>query len=225
VNKSSEVVRGIRGALAASVAVVGLFSGAVHAETIAVFTWVEASGTGPDPESGSLTLTLPGTVTEQTLGSVPFQTSGFLVSGATFSELTALTYTFSNGTTVNLGEVTSETFGSASPAWETATVQSFTTGGSALGDQDLITGFTLANTSMDFNLNLAAAQSSVTNIQPESNQITAIVNGQSVQTDDSGYWKLESLTPTPLPAGLPLLLSGLGVMAVMFRRRVATCNA
>jgi hypothetical protein len=36
---------------------------------------------------------------------------------------------------------------------------------------------------------------------------------------DGGYWELQSVTAVPLPLALPLLLSGIGGLAVFARRR------
>lgn len=170
-----------------------------EAGTLAEFEWVDASGsTG----SGTLTISLPGAVT----------TPQFDVANATFSELTSFNYTFSSGLAVSLADLTSHTFTSSPVAWTTTTVTSTTTGGSAVGDSDLTTRFIFSGAN---NLKIAESQGTLFNIQMDNNLINPASGGVS---NDFGYWKLESLTPVPLPAALPLLLSGLGMIAVRRRR-------
>jgi hypothetical protein len=166
------------------------------ADTLASFEWVEDSGSGTLPESGSLVIDLPGTVTATT----------FTDGSASLGSIKSLSYTFSSGTTVTLGNVTSSIFAGQ---WETSTATA--TGGS--GAPDLISEFLLYGTTPT-QLSLVEGQGLPTNVGAVSYQY----NGVS----DSGVWQLESLTPVPLPAGLPLLLSGLGLLAMNFRRRIAS---
>jgi len=64
-------------------------------------------------------------------------------------------------------------------------------------------------------------QSSLTNIRAVSAQINPLSGGVA---NDSGYWKLRSLTPTvvPLPAAMPLFLSGIARLGAWARRRKVT---
>jgi len=181
----------------------------VQASTIAVFSWVQNSGSGPQPESGSLTLTLPGTIT----------TNQFSSPGATFAEVTGFNYTFSSGVSVNLSNLTGvPTITTPPDAWATATVGPTTVGGTGLGTTDLITGFVFSGPS---SLKISESQGTLTNIALASNQINPAAGGVA---NDSGWWELTSLrtTTVPVPPALGLLLSGLGVLATAFRRRIDT---
>jgi hypothetical protein len=170
-----------------------------EASTLAQFEWVDASGsTG----SGNLEISLPGTIT----------TPQFDIGNATFSQITGFDYTFSSGLTVNLADLTGHTFSETPASWTTTTVTSTTVGGSGIGDSDLTTGFVFSGGN---NLKIAESQGTLFNIQVANNLINPASGGVS---NDFGYWKLESLTPVPLPAALPLLLSGLGMIAMRRRR-------
>jgi hypothetical protein len=166
-----------------------------NADTLASFEWVEDSGSGSHAESGTLVIDLTGTVTAST----------FTDGAASLGSIKSLSYTFSSGTTVTLANVTSSTF---SGDWETSDATA--TGGS--GEPDLITGFSLHGTNPT-QLSLVEAKGLPTNVGAVSYQYNGV--------NDSGVWQLESLTAVPLPAGLPLLLSGLGLLGMSFRRRIA----
>ena len=171
-----------------------------EAATLASFEWVDASGsTG----SGMLSISLPGTVTAPQ----------FAIGGASFSQVKGFDYTFSSGLSVDLANLTSSTFNPTPGSWTTSTITSTTVGGSAVGDTDLTTGFTFSGAN---NLKIAESQGTLFNIQVANNLINPASGGVS---NDFGYWKLESLTPVPLPAALPLLLAGLGMIGVVRRRR------
>jgi hypothetical protein len=183
-------------AIATGILAVALPLAQAKADTLATFEWVKDSGTGTDPESGTLVIDLPGTVTAST----------FTDGTASLASIKSLSYTFSSGTAVTLSNVKSSTFVGQ---WETSTANA--TGGS--GAPDLISEFLLYGTTPT-QLSLVETQGLPTNVQAASYQY----NGVS----DSGVWQLESLTPVPLPAGLPLLLSGLGLLGMNLRRRPAS---
>jgi len=176
-----------------------------EATTLATFEWVDAFGsTG----SGMMAISLHD----------PAPTGNeFVVGQAKFSDITQFHYTFSSGLTVNLLDLTSHAFNPAQAAWTTTTVKANTTGGSAIGDTDLTTGFTFSGAN---NLKIANSQGTLFNIQVANNLINP---GSGGVANDFGYWKLDSLTPVPLPAALPLLLAGLGALGVA-RRRSSTAN-
>lgn len=202
--------RSIGGGLFAATVLAVLGFARAEASTVAVFTWVEASGSGSGAESGTLDLTLPGTITSSQFSVATAS------AGAAFADITSLQFKFSSGISISLSNITSDTFSSATPTWATATVTNTTVGGTGLGTTDLITGFTLAGAS---SLKLAEAQSMLTNIQAVSAQINPASGGVA---NDSGYWKLQSLTPVPLPAAMPLLLSGIAGLGALVRRRKLT---
>jgi hypothetical protein len=174
-----------------------------QADTIATFSWVENSGSGPHAESGSLTLDLPGTVSN------PFAVSFTQASTSAAPDLTALSYTYSNGTTIGLSSLSSFVFTNSSgnpitsASWATTASGH---GGFGVGTTDLITGFIFSDASGQ---KISESLSSASNLGLASNQMNGV--------NDSGYWQLASLTTVPLPAGLPLLLSGLVALAAMRR--------
>ena len=170
-----------------------------EAATLATFDWVDASGT---TGSGMLAIDLPGTVTSPQ----------FDIAGASFSDIKNFNYTFSSGLKVDLADLTSNVFNPTPASWTTTTITSTTVGGSAVGDTDLTTGFVFGGAN---NLKIAESQGTLFNIQVSNNLINPASGGVS---NDFGYWKLESLTPVPLPAALPLLMSGLGMLAAVRRR-------
>lgn len=203
----------------------GAWAGAVSATTVATFAWV---ATGPGPvvtPSGTLTLSLPDSITTQT-----FDTGTLANSTAAFAMLTGLSYTYGNGLSVGLSDLTSE---SISPIkWYTSAA----TNTSGLTGIYLLAGFQLAGSKV-FPGDVRAANFGFTSsagtqngsgpsiIGPAFNGMTPFA-GQGVATTDSGFWQLTSfqtgVAPVPVPAALPLLLSGLaGLGGVVARRRAA----
>lgn len=81
----------------------------------------------------------------------------------------------------------------------------------------LLPSFILANTAQTLSINVGASTPIVVGLSANS------VSGAGVF--DQGYWELQSVqnaSPVPLPAGLGLLMSGLGLMGGWLRRRPAT---
>src|ERR1700685_2395073 len=91
-------------ALALAVALGEPAAHASNLETVVTFDWVSTSYTTADTHpvtpSGSLTLTLPGTITTQT-----FDTGN--LGAAAITDITAFSYTFSDGLSVGLSDLTS----------------------------------------------------------------------------------------------------------------------
>jgi hypothetical protein len=207
--------------------VMALPLGAAHASTIATFDWVSKS-TNPTPPittpHGDLVLTLPGTVTGNTFA------VGNSTSAAAAAQITGFSYTFGDGLTVGLSNITSKTIGQAlvngSPSFAWLTSNSVTPAGTTSPAHYLITGFQLAGSKVfpgdpraaNFNIANAAGQAAL--VASDSNGITPFA-GQGSATGDAGYWKLDSLVPVPLPAAAGLLLGGLGALCGAFRRRLA----
>jgi hypothetical protein len=186
--------------IAAGILGIALPVARANADTLATFSWVTDSAVPAGPESGSLVIDLTGNITTNT-----FANGGT----ATLGSIQSLSFTFSTGTSVTLANVTGSSF---TGNWSTSNANA--TGGS--GAPDLITKFTLTGTNPS-SLKLAEAAGSATNVQADSYQYQA--------ANDSGVWQLQSLTPVPLPAGLPLFLSGLGLLGLKLRRRTAAVSA
>jgi hypothetical protein len=205
---------------------------AANASTVASFVWVDTAGTG----SGSLSLTLPGTITTNT-----FSVATTSLAQA-FNDITAFQYTFSDGLTINLSNLTAAyaTAGNieftnssgnpiTNPAWATSNASH---GGFGSGTPDLITGFIFSDvnsvphqtvgTGGLSNWKISEPLSLITNVGQGSNQITPTIGTAS---NDAGYWKLSSLTPVPLPGAAYLLISGMGGLVFLARRRKEAATA
>jgi len=184
-------------------------SAQASASMLASFNWVDLSHSAGVTPVGSLTLTLPDSITTQTFD------TGTLTQTQALSMLTGFAYTFSNGLSVNLADLTTFTF-SPPIHWATSNANH---GGFGTG-VDLITGCQFSGSKSFpgdprapiYNITMSAGLPS--NVTQANNQLTPFA-GQGTASNDFGYWKLTSLAPVPLPAALPLLLSGLALTGAL----------
>jgi hypothetical protein len=152
-------------------------------------------------------------------------TSGtYYTSGsAETATITALNYTFGDGVTVGLSNLTSTTI--ASTVWSTSATVTPTFATSA--GQYLTSAFSQSGTADGGTFSLASAAgfagtTSPTGVTLAGNGITPTYPPWS--SSDSGYWELVSVAPVPLPASVWMLLlglSGLGFAAVRQSRQQA----
>jgi hypothetical protein len=216
--------------MAMGAAAVGL--SAAQAGTIDTFDWVTTSAVGGTTAvSGTLTLTLPGITTGTGAGTFTSTNASAALAEA---EITGFSFTYSDGLSVGLADLTAP----VSPATGSEVVSSPYTwatsndlspvSGTPTGYY-LITGFQLSG-KKNFppsgsglaTFSIANAAGLVGNVGPSSAGITPQAS-QGVAANDAGYWVLNSsvTTPVPVPAALPLLLSGLAGFAALGRRRRA----
>jgi hypothetical protein len=204
---------------------------AAHASVIETFDWVPIS---EDPTSaqtttahGTLQLTLSswaltGTSDPPNFG--PYYASG---NDAATVNITGLSYTAANGLTATLSEVTSESVRSTTTPWETSGLVTPAAGGqSPKGTPTqgyyLISGFTVSGKTAQgspFMIanNLGTAGATFSNGVPNGDA-TFNAAGSIPAIEDGGYWEFVSATTVPLPPGLALLVSGLGLMFWLMRR-------
>lgn len=202
---------------------------AAHASVIETFDWVP---TQENPPTGWTTTphgTLQLTLSTWTLGGPTTPPNfGPYFSGptgtATTANITGFTYVAANGVTYNLGEVTSRTPGNPiTTTWQTS---GLVTPAPLAGDPFpaptpgyyLISGFTLAGSAggVSFMManNVGTAGATYANGVGNADFTGPVY-------EDGGYWKLETQA-VPLPAALPLLLSGIGGLGALVRRRKIT---
>jgi hypothetical protein len=214
--------------LAAVGGVAGLSSLAANATTVATFSWVSTSSSGGVvTPSGTLTLSLPDTITTQT-----FDTGTLGSSSAAFAMLTGLSYTYGNGLSIGLADVTSKSINPIK--WYTSATTN-TNGASPGPGVYLLAGFQLSGSKVFagdpraaiFTLGDSAGTQNLPGpsiLGPGSNGLTPFVGPA---TSDAGYWQLTNfqtgVSAVPVPAALPLLISGLaGVGGMLARRRRAS---
>jgi hypothetical protein len=204
-----------------------------HATTV-TFEWVNYfANTAQSPAtvpSGALTLALPDSITTET-----FSTANLGSSAAALAMITAFSYTFSDGITVGLGTVdlaTSQITTPSSPqlpnAWYTSNSVDPADGPAGVAPLGyyLLTGFILRGNAAGgtFQIaNPAGLQGPPSNVGLAANGITPTFPPWA--SNDSGYWRMSSFEATvvPLPAALPLLVTGLASLGGLaaFRRRAA----
>jgi hypothetical protein len=210
---------------------------AAHATVIATFDWVPISENPPQgqPSTASGTLQLTLSSFSLTTGSNPTNSPNFapyFASGtATSADITGFSYTDANGQSVNLSNLTTESFQTS--IWETSAVDTPATGAAAPSAPPpyyyLVSGFVLNGTTAQgtgFKIANSAGTAGATFANGIGNGDNSFdLNGSDAAVTDGGYWELVNVTPVPLPSGLPLLLAGLGACAWALRRRSATLAA
>lgn len=205
------------------------------ASEVVTFDWVPMSET---PATG-WTTTPSGTL-QLTLSSFALTTAGnppgngnygpYYASGtdATTADITAFSYTAADGLSVNLSNVTLESVRSTTTPWQTSGLDT-----PAPGNGDpfpsptlayyLVSGFSLSGKTAQgspFMManNVGTAGATYANGVPNGDATFNATASGAAATEDGGYWKVVSVTPVPLPPGLALLLSGVGLLAWFVRR-------
>ncbi len=179
---------------------------AAHADTLATFDWVPYTNGGSGTGSGDLVLTLPGTVTG------PGFDVSFASLSAAKSAVTGFSYTFSDGDSLTLADLQAGTLQMNPLAWETT---------QTITPADAPTGVYLG-TNFNFGGYVTVPGQGLTPFQVASSGglYTLGAGDAQLTVTDTGYWKLESLSPVPLPAAGWLLISGFaGLWGVVRRPR------
>ena len=221
--------------LLAAVVVAAALPIAAHASEVVTFDWVpitENPTTGYTTPSGTLTLTLSswalgGPTTPPNYG--PYYASGT----ATTADITAFSYTAGDGQTTSLSNVTTRSV--TSTIWATSGFDLPASGAQApsapTAGYYLVSAFTISGTTNQgahFMIGNAAGTAGA--IYGDGIHASGIGNGTNTfnattsspvipAVADGGYWELSSMTAVPLPAGLPLLLGGLGLVGLFVRRK------
>jgi len=203
---------------------------AAHASMLVTFNWVPGTQTPENPNSAATT-TAGGTLTlqlssfSQTGSSNPPNFGPYYTSGAdaTSADIVALSYTFADGASVSLSEITGITLTTTSP-WVTSGLDNaYNVPSGTPAGYYLVSPFSLSGTAdgagfMIANNSGGAPGATYTNgIANADNSF----NGTSLYpaVTDGGYWELAPASVVPLPPALLLLLSGAGlIVSVAWRK-------
>jgi hypothetical protein len=168
---------------------------AANADTLATFDWIPFQNGGSGTGSGDLVLTLPGAITG------PGFDVSFASASAAKSAVTGFTYTFSNGDILSLANLQAGTLQMNPTDWQTT--NTITPAGAPTG---LYLG-----TNFNFSGFVTPPGGVLSPYQVASSggMVTLGAGDAQLRITDTGYWKLDSLTPVPLPAAGWLLISGL----------------
>ena len=209
---------------------------AAQASEVATFDWVSISENPTAVQtvtpSGTLQLTLSSFALTGT--STPPNFGTYYASGAaTTANITGFSYTDAEGLTVGLSNLTTKSVSSAT--WVTSGTDTPATGAQAPSAPSagyyLVSGFSLAGTTSQgssFMIANGAGTAGATYANGIGNgDNTFQATSSLAAVTDGGYWELVSVsaTPVPLPAALPLLLGGMGLLTRFGRRRVALVGA
>jgi hypothetical protein len=169
---------------------------AANADTIATFDWVPFQNGGAGAGSGDFVLTLPGSVPG------PGFDAHFASVAAAQSAVTGFSYTFSNGDSLSLSNLQASTLAINPTEW--LTTDSITPAGTSTPALYLGTNFSFGGF-------VTPPGGSLTPFKLASSggMVTLGAGDAQLHITDTGYWRLDSLTPVPLPAAGLLLISGL----------------
>jgi hypothetical protein len=205
-----------------AVAFAALGSSRADASTVVTFDWVSTSVTAGQTitPTGTLTLTL---ATPLTSGSASGTfTDTYSTAALAEAAITGFSFEFSDGETLSLADLkASGNTITTGKTWATSNFLSPTTGTPT--GYYLITSInfgghkTFPGTTSAGNYQIAEGAGLVGNVAPGSNNVTPGIGGPAASVD-AGYWELQP-TAVPVPAALPLLLSGIGGLAMLGRRR------
>jgi hypothetical protein len=179
---------------------------AANADTVATFDWIPFQNGGAGTGAGDLVLTLPGSVTG------PGFDVHFASVSAAKSALTGFSYTFSNGDSLSLANLQAGTLQMNPSDWQTT--NTVTPAGAPTG--------VYLGTNFNFGGFVTPPGGVLTPFQVASSggMVTLGAGDAQLRVTDTGYWKLDSLNPVPLPAAGLLLIAGLaGLFGVGFRVR------
>jgi hypothetical protein len=188
-------------------ALLALLPVAANADSIATFDWVAVSNGGPGTGSGDLIITLPGTIPG------PGFDVAFANAAAAKSAVTGFSYKFSNGDRLTFADLTAGTLQLNPLHWQTT--NPITPAGAPAGIY-LGTNFNLSGFVTPPGGVLSPWQ-----VASSGGMVTLGAGDAQLRITDTGYWKLDSLAPVPLPAGLWLLVSGVAGFFGLARRKAA----